>query len=97
LKRILKEYTQLYEPIFPKSWQMRPLITYEFCKLTKVHIDMQLSNPQLEVDVQVLVQILMSTLEFEEELHKKLGGPEEGELDCREGRVTVGPDGKVSI
>jgi Vps53-like, N-terminal len=50
-KRVMKEARQpkngescaLFD-IFPEQWQMAQLYTYEFCRMTKLHIDETLST-----------------------------------------------------
>jgi hypothetical protein len=77
---------------------MKPLITYEFCKMTKIHIDMELSNPGKEIDVSALIRILMATLEFEEDLHKKLAsGQDIDPDDLKNSSVKVNKNGQVTI
>lgn len=39
----------------------------------------------------------MATIEFEEELHKKLGNGRDGEVDLKEQGVKIGRDGKVTV
>jgi hypothetical protein len=39
LKRTLKEFQEKYQKIFPDDWNLKPMIAYEFCKQTKIHID----------------------------------------------------------
>lgn len=44
LKRTIKEFQEKYEHIFPSEWNLKPMIAYEFCRNTKLHIDNILSS-----------------------------------------------------
>jgi hypothetical protein len=75
LKRILKEYNQLYDSIFPQSWGFKPQICQDFCRITKLHINEMLSSSldesdqKAKIDVDVLVRVLNNTINFENNLH----------------------------
>ncbi len=42
-KRTSKEAAERYQDLFPADWQINELIAYEFCRMTKLHIDQILS------------------------------------------------------
>lgn len=44
LLRTLKDFQHRYDSIFPSEWNLRPMIAYEFCRQTKLHLDEMLSN-----------------------------------------------------
>jgi len=75
LKRILKEYNQLYDSIFPQSWGFKSQICQDFCRITKLHINEMLSSSldesdlKAKIDVDVLVRVLNNTINFENNLH----------------------------
>ena len=48
---------------------MMQLYTYEFCRMTKLHLDETLSTQQL--DVTLIIETMHQTIEFENELHKQ--------------------------
>lgn len=74
LKRTLKDYTNRYENIFPEEWNLKPMLAYEFCKITKLHLDQILSNNYSSIDITVMIKILQKTLDFETYLHKRFLG-----------------------
>lgn len=74
LKRVLKEYNSNYDYIFPQSWGFKSQICQDFCRITKLHInDLLMSNLEdqnkTKIDVDVLVRVLNSTINFENNLH----------------------------
>jgi len=75
LKRILKEYNQLYDCIFPQSWGYKSQLCQDFCRITKLHINEMLgysldeTNQKAKIDVDVLVRVLNNTINFENNLH----------------------------
>lgn len=75
LKRVLKEYNQLYDNIFPQSWGFKSQICQDFCRITKLHINEMLSSSldetdqKAKIDVDVLVRVLNNTINFENNLH----------------------------
>ena len=71
LKRTLKDYTNRFESIFPEEWNLKPMMAYEFCKITKLHLDQILSNHHGEIDITVMIKVLQKTLDFEKYLHRK--------------------------
>lgn len=38
-KRTSKEAAERYQDLFPPDWQINELIAYEFCRMTKLHLD----------------------------------------------------------
>ena len=50
---------------------MNELIAYEFCRMTKLHLDQILSASFTEIDVQLIIETMQMSTEFENELHKK--------------------------
>ncbi len=75
LKRLLKEYSQHYDCIFPHSWGFKSQICQDFCRITKLHINEMLgssldeSDQKGKIDVDVLVRVLNNTINFENNLH----------------------------
>jgi hypothetical protein len=78
LKRILKEYNQIYDNIFPPSWGLKSQLCFDFCRLTKVHINeilmmnLEDSSNKRKIEVDVLVRVLHNTINFENNLHTYL-------------------------
>ena len=73
-KRILKEATSgpnATFAIFPDDWQMPQLLTQEFCRITKVHLDEILSQSSKTADLALIIQSMQQTIEFESELHRR--------------------------
>jgi vacuolar protein sorting-associated protein 53 len=70
-KRTVKEADSQYSDLFPEAWQMNELIAYEFCRMTKLHLDQILSASFTEIDVQLIIETMQMSTEFENELHKK--------------------------
>lgn len=75
LKRVLKEYNQLYDCIFPQSWGFKSQICQDFCRISKLHINEMLgssldeTDQKAKIDVDVLVRVLNNTINFENNLH----------------------------
>jgi hypothetical protein len=69
LKRTLKDYSNRFESIFPDEWNLKPMLAYEFCKITKLHLDQILSNEHSSIDITVMIKVLQNTLKFEHYLH----------------------------
>jgi len=80
LKRILKDYNDKYDCIFPQSWGIKAQISQEFCRITKLHINEMLddNNQNSRIDVDVLVRVLNNTINFENNLHTYLVNEFEG-------------------
>ncbi|CAI2387225.1 unnamed protein product [Moneuplotes crassus] len=83
LKRTLKDYSNRFESIFPDEWNLKPMLAYEFCKTTKLHLDQILSNSHSDIDITVMIKILRKTLEFENYLHKRFLSKKKDEFDER--------------
>jgi len=71
LKRTLKDYSNRFESIFPDEWNLKPMLAYEFWKITKLHLDQILSNHHGEIDITIMIKVLQKTLEFENYLHRR--------------------------
>lgn len=65
LRRTLKDFQDRYETIFPSEWNLKPMIAYEFCRQTKLHLDGMLSTQHNTIDVSVIIDILQNTIDFE--------------------------------
>jgi hypothetical protein len=57
--------------LFPQDWQMDELKAYEFCRMTKLHLDQILSASFQDIDVQLIIEAMQLSTDFENELHKK--------------------------
>lgn len=71
LKRTLKDYSNRFESIFPDEWNLKPMLAYEFCKITKLHLDQILSNEHSSIDITVMIKVLQNTLKFENYMHSR--------------------------
>ena len=54
--------------IFLPHWYMEHMLTMEFCRQTKLHIDEILSVDHFKIDVSKLIEILQATIDFENDL-----------------------------
>ena len=61
-KRILKEATvgpNATFNIFPDQWQMPQLLSQEFCRITKLHLDEILSQSAGQTDLRLIIESMM--------------------------------------
>lgn len=66
-RRMIKNYDDTYQAVFPNEWEMPAFISTQFCKITKGHISKLLSsNPKF--DVALMIKGLTKTIDFEREL-----------------------------
>lgn len=78
LKRVLKEYNEKYDSVFPLSWGFKSYLCQEFCRITKIHLNNMLNlrfnntEKDLKLDVDLLVKILNSTILFEQQMQTYL-------------------------
>ena len=75
IKRALKEYDKLYDEIFPPSWGIKSQLCQEFCRITKLQInEIFLMNVEgvKNIEVEVLVKVLNTTISFEKSLNEYL-------------------------
>lgn len=70
-KRTVKEVESQYSELFPSEWHMNDFIAYEFCRTTKLHLDQILSASFQDIDVELIIETMQMSIEFENELHKK--------------------------
>lgn len=78
IKRILVEFNNKYESIFPPSWGIKHSLCQEFFRITKLHLNEILSSSfdeqgkKLSIDVDILVKVLNSTISFENDMNNYL-------------------------
>ena len=75
LKRALKEYDKLYDDVFPPSWGFKSQLCQEFCRITKLQLnEILMMNVEgiKNIEVEVLVKVLNSTISFEKSLNEYL-------------------------
>ena len=75
LKRALKEYDKLYDDVFPSSWGFKSQLCQEFCRITKLQLnEILMMNVEgiKNIEVEVLVKVLNSTISFEKSLNEYL-------------------------
>ena len=75
LKRALKEYDKLYDEVFPPSWGFKSQLCQEFCRITKLQLnEILMMNVEgiKNIEVEVLVKVLNSTISFEKSLNEYL-------------------------
>jgi hypothetical protein len=75
IKRALKEYDKLYDEIFPPSWGIKSQLCQEFCRITKLQLnEIFLMNVEgvKNIEVEVLVKVLNTTISFEKSLNEYL-------------------------
>jgi DNA-binding transcriptional ArsR family regulator len=92
LKAWFRGYEQKYSKVFPHAWNVQMVLAKEFCKLTKMQIHKLL---QLHVgkglDVQVMINALLSTIEFEKSLNGKFRN------QISKGKKMIGEEEKTEI
>lgn len=72
VKRLLKRHAEELDQYFDPDWEMTRELTFAFCKATKEDISVLLSSQrEREVNVQLLLNALEQTLQFEQELEKR--------------------------
>ena len=75
IKRALKEYDKLYDEVFPPSWGFKSQLCQEFCRITKLQLnEILLMNVEgvKNIEVEVLVKVLNTTISFEKSLNEYL-------------------------
>ena len=75
IKRALKEYDKLYDEVFPPSWGFKSQLCQEFCRITKLQLnEILMMNVEgiKNIEVEVLVKVLNSTISFEKSLNEYL-------------------------
>jgi len=50
---------------------MPQLLSQEFCRITKVHLDEILSKGSSASDLRLIIESMQQTIEFENELHRR--------------------------
>ncbi|CAN6673322.1 vacuolar protein sorting-associated protein 53 [Trichomonascus vanleenenianus] len=73
LKRLLKKHTDDHEQYFAEDWHITQELTKRFCATTRDDIAQLLRQAGRDIDVQLLLNALQETLEFESYLEKKVG------------------------
>lgn len=56
-KRTLKDSDHLFK-IFPEEWQMVHMQAYEFCRVTKLHLDEIMSTSYTDIDVSDIISTM---------------------------------------
>ena len=75
IKKALKEYDKLYDEVFPPSWGFKSQLCQEFCRITKLQLnEILMMNVEgiKNIEVEVLVKVLNSTISFEKSLNEYL-------------------------
>ena len=75
IKRALKEYDKLYDEVFPPSWGFKSQLCQEFCRITKLQLnEILMMNVEgvKNIEVEVLVKVLNTTISFEKSLNEYL-------------------------
>ena len=71
----MKEYDKLYDEVFPPSWGFKSQLCQEFCRITKLQLnEILMMNVEgiKNIEVEVLVKVLNSTISFEKSLNEYL-------------------------
>ena len=50
---------------------MPQLLSQEFCRITKLHLDEILSQSSSQLDLRLIIESMQFTIEFENELHRR--------------------------
>eukprot|EP01006_Ploeotia_vitrea_P045643 TRINITY_DN66958_c8_g1_i2.p1 TRINITY_DN66958_c8_g1~~TRINITY_DN66958_c8_g1_i2.p1 ORF type:complete len:670 (+),score=365.83 TRINITY_DN66958_c8_g1_i2:85-2094(+) len=67
-RRMMKEYEDTYQGIFPRHWHVPAILSKHFCDTTRGHLTRILQAEQGEFDVNVLIKTLQKTIDFEKAL-----------------------------
>ena len=51
--------------IFPDSWQMAELLSSEFCRMTREHLDAIMASESSQTDIAEVIKTMHKTIEFE--------------------------------
>ena len=71
----MKEYDKLYDDVFPPSWGFKCQLCQEFCRITKLQLnEILMMNVEgvKNIEVEVLVKVLNTTISFEKSLNEYL-------------------------
>lgn len=71
LKRTLREYDDKYKSQFPESWRVPCGLCDLFCHVTRQHLVEILDTSHHMVDPELMVRVLLKSIEFENELARK--------------------------
>lgn len=78
LKRSLREYDDKYKSQFPESWRVPCGLCDLFCHVTRQHLVEILDTTHHTVDPELMVRVLLKSIDFENELARKWAdAPEE--------------------
>ena len=75
IKKSLKEYDKLYDDVFPPSWGFKCQLCQEFCRITKLQLnEILMMNVEgvKNIEVEILVKVLNTTISFEKSLNEYL-------------------------
>ena len=90
---------------------MPQLLSQEFCRITKLHLDEILSQSAGATDLRLIIESMMQTIEFEGDLHRRYppldengeevkGGAsaaaEKNQIGFKDGKVEVAASGDAS-
>lgn len=70
-KKVLKNYEQHFDSYFPKEWGMEKILTEKFCEITKESIKQVLSQTGKNTNVDLMLESLQQTLDFEKFINDK--------------------------
>lgn len=70
-KRVLKNYEELFAPLFPENWKVEEELSNRFCEHTRDGIKQILSQNGKTTDVDMLLNSLQQALDFEKFLNNK--------------------------
>ena len=75
IKKALKEYDKIYDEVFPPSWGFKSQLCQEFCRITKLQLnEILMMNVEgvKNIEVEILVKVLNTTISFEKSLNEYL-------------------------
>ncbi|KAH3687278.1 hypothetical protein WICPIJ_001740 [Wickerhamomyces pijperi] len=70
-KKVLKNYEEYYVSIFPEKWNIGEELSMNFCVHTRDSIKQVLADSKTKVDVDLLMNSLQQTIDFEKYLNNK--------------------------
>jgi len=81
LKRLLKTYDDMHADVFPQHWTVNEALCRSFCESTRLDLAEALSGSTTNLSVELLLNSLQQTLEFETYLERKFSNDTRASID----------------
>ena len=82
LKRTLREFDDKYKSQFPESWRVPCGLCDLFCHVTRQHLVEILDTSHHTVDPELMIRVLLKSIDFENELARKWSVDEQEEAEA---------------